>query len=266
MSSPPHGDETIQDPVLVGLVAESRADADTLGLLLHGSRAVDRHRADSDYDLIRIVSEPAFRARAERDALLERMTPSGQPKVETLYQTPARIEPYVSQPDWYTATYLSARILFDRTGEVGALLARMRAEAGRIANERTAAAYDDYLNSYVRSLKAARRGDDLGRRLHSAHAASSLVSTLFGLESEWPPYHDGLAAALPQLEARQGWPDGYLADALIRLVRDADPTFQQKLETRVETLMTARGVPHQWEGELDELRALRFEHGSVTHE
>jgi hypothetical protein len=74
------------------------------------------------------------------------------------------------------------------------------------------------------------------------------------VESTWPPFHDGLAAALPALERAQAWPAGYLEDALRRLVRDADPAFQRELETRVEALMTARGVPHEWGGELEALR------------
>ena len=83
----------------------------------------------------------------------------------------------------------------------------------------------------------------------------SLIRVLFGVESTWPPFHDGLAVALPSLEEAQGWAAGYLEDdALRRLVRDADPVFQRELETRVEALMTARGVLHEWGNELDALR------------
>jgi hypothetical protein len=65
--------------------------------------------------------------------------------------------------------------------------------------------YDSYLNSFVRSLKAWRRGDDLGGRLHAAESALYLVKTLFGLEHRWPPYHDVLFAELTALEGAQGW-------------------------------------------------------------
>jgi len=37
------------------ILAEVDADPASLGLILHGSRALDRARPDSDYDLIRIV-------------------------------------------------------------------------------------------------------------------------------------------------------------------------------------------------------------------
>ena len=112
----------------------------------------------------------------------------------------------------------------------------------------------------MRSIKAARRGDELGRRLHAAASADALIRTLFGLKSMWPPYHDGLSDHVPQLETALGWPLGYLSDALLRLVRDGDPTFQQELEERVERLMTDNGIAHEWStDELEPLKSLRFD-------
>jgi predicted nucleotidyltransferase len=161
------------DPFLAALIAAVSDDPETVGLLLHGSRAVGHQRPDSDYDLIRIVTAEAYDARRARSALVEKLTPDGQHRADVLYQTPSRIESYVFEPGLYTASYLSARILFDRTGEIGTLLARLAAEAGKISRDRLAAGYDDYLNSFVRSIKAARRGDELGRRLHAAESATA---------------------------------------------------------------------------------------------
>jgi len=248
-----------EDAFLAGLIAEVREDPETLGLLLHGSRALDAHRADSDYDLIRIVTDEAYSARRKRDALHVKSAPDGRTRADMLYQTPSRIEAYVTDPGWYTATYISARILFDRTGAIAVLMTRLAAEAGKVASERTAAAYDEYLNGFVRSIKAARRGDDLGRHLHAAESALGLIRALFGLESAWPPYHDRLSADLTRIERSQGWPPGYLGVALLRLAHDADPTFQQELQGRVEVLMTARRIPHDWGTDLEPLKALRFE-------
>ena len=248
------------DPFLADLIETVRDDPQSLGLLLHGSRALGQNRADSDYDLIRIVTAEAYEARRAAGALVEKYAPDGIHKADVLYQTPSRIGAYVMEPGWYTPTYLSARILFDRTGEIRVLLARLAAESGRIARERLAANYDDYLNCFVRSIKAARRDDGLGRRLHAAASADALMRTLFGLQSKWPPYHDGLSAHLPQLETALGWPPGYLSDALLRLVRDGDPAFQQQLEERVELLMTESGIAHEWAvDELEPLKTLRFD-------
>ena len=248
-----------EDPVLSRYVAEAKRDADTLGVVLHGSRASGRARNDSDYDLIRVVTQEAYDARRERGELHEKSSLDGGPIADVLYQTASRIETYVTNPGWYTATYLGAHVAFDRNGDIGAMLARMRTEANRVAHENTATAYDAYLNSFVRSMKSARRGDALGRRLHAAESALALIRTLFGLESTWPPYHDNLDPALPRIERAQGWPAGFLATALGRLCGDADAPFQQDLEDRVERLMTSRGVAHEWGNDLEPLKALAFD-------
>jgi len=67
-------DPVPDDPFLAELIETVRDDPETIGLLLHGSRSVGRHRADSDYDLIRIVTADAYEARRvaleeDRDAL-----------------------------------------------------------------------------------------------------------------------------------------------------------------------------------------------------
>jgi hypothetical protein len=247
------------DPYLAERIAAIERDPETVGLLLHGSRAGGEPRADSDYDLIQVVTQEAYDARWERSALLERIRGDGAPTADILYQTLSGIARYVEEPGWFTATYLSARILFDRTGELTAIVDRLRSEAGRIARANTPEAYDAYLNSFVRSMKAARHGDDLGRRLHAAESAIALVRALFGLESRWPPYLDHLTDALPPIEQAQGWPSGFLTTALTRLVSDGDPTFQQQLEQRVESLMDSRGIHHEWGNDLEPLKALRFD-------
>ncbi len=46
---------------------------------------------------------------------------------------------------------------------------------------------------------------------------------------------------------------------------DADASFQQELEDRVERLMSSRGVAHEWGDDLKPLKALRFDiEGSVV--
>ena len=254
--SAPHEDPV--DSVLAAYVAAVKEGPDTVGVLLHGSRASARHREDSDYDLIRVVTEEAYNAR-DPGQLHERVRLEDGSIADVLYQPLSRIETYVTNLGWYTATYLGARVIFDRNGGIGTMLARMRLEADRVAGESTATAYDGYLNSFVRSIKSARRGDELGQRLHAADSALALIRTLFGLESRWPPYHDDLAEALPAIEQAQGWPAGDLSMALSRLAGDGDPSFQQQLEDRVERLMTSRGIEHEWGDDLEPLKALRFE-------
>ena len=52
--------------VLADVAAEVNADAFSMGLVLHGSRATGVERPDSDYDLIRVVTDEADAADQER--------------------------------------------------------------------------------------------------------------------------------------------------------------------------------------------------------
>jgi hypothetical protein len=92
--------------------------------------------------------------------------------------------------------------------------------------------------------------------MQAAHSCLVLVRLLFALERRWPPYHDQLRASLRELEAVQGWEDGFLEAALARLLESGDPTFQQQLEARVESLLSSRGIEHEW-GPMDGLEPLK---------
>ena len=74
------------------------------------------------------------------------------------------------------------------------------------------------------------------------------------------PFHDQLTEPLRELERLQGWEEGFLADAFVRVLATGDPTFQQELELRVEALLDARGIAHQWgpEDGLDAVKEHRF--------
>jgi hypothetical protein len=154
---------------------------------------------------------------------------------------------------------VTGRVVVD-SGPLAALVERILRRAGEHANASVDDHYDAYLNCFVRSLKAWRRGDELGGRMQASESALHLVRTLFAVESRWHPYHDQLAGPLRELEFAQGWGEGELGDALLRIVRDADPTYQQELEVRVEAFMESRGIAHQWgpEDDLQPLKEHRF--------
>ena len=145
-------------------VDEARANTPTLGLIVHGSRAVGVAREDSDYDVIRVVTEGEYARRKEADALLERRRPAGSPYVDVLYQSPGGLEWHAANPGPWTATYTSARVVFDKTGQVADLVRAIVETAGQRAYDAVPESYDSYLNSFVRSMKSWRRGDELGGR------------------------------------------------------------------------------------------------------
>lgn len=237
------------------LVAEVDADPGSIGLILHGSRAAGVHGRDSDYDLVRVVTDASLEARNE---LRERRP--GPPPVDLVYSSPARLRARAETTDGYTPMFVTAEVVADTEGQVAALVEAIVANAGARAWNDLDELYDGYLNCFFRSLKAWRRGDELGGRLQAADSCLYLLRLLFAAERQQAPFHDQLAAPLRELERVQGWEEGCLADALARVLATGDPTLQQELELRVEALFDARGIAHQWgpEDGLDEVKEHRF--------
>lgn len=245
--------------VLDEIAAEVAADPDSIGLILHGSRAAGVHGPDSDYDLVRVVTDASYASRRERGELREKR--SGSPGADVVYASPERLRLHADAPDGYTGMYVTAQVVVDDNGEVAELVSAISEGAGRLARADLDELYDAYLNCFVRSLKAWRRGDELGGRMQAAESCLYLVRLLFALEQRWPAYHDQLRGPLGELERAQGWEQGFLAAALTRVLDDGDPSFQQELELRVEALMESRGIAHQWgpEDDLEPVKEHRFQ-------
>ncbi|MEO5574669.1 MAG: nucleotidyltransferase domain-containing protein [Gaiellaceae bacterium] len=240
--------------VLDELVGEIVADPDSVGLILHGSRAAGVHGPDSDYDLVRVVTDETHAARSRQGMLRDKRP--GPPRADVVLASPERLRLRAESTDGYTPMFVTAQVVADTDGEVAALVEAIVANAGARAHADLDELYDGYLNSFVRSLKAWRRGNELGGRMQAAHSCLCLVRLLFAAERQLAPYHDQLSAPLQELERTQGWEPGFLERALIRVLATGDPTFQQVLELRVEALLESRGIAHQW-GPDDDLQPLK---------
>jgi len=245
--------------VLDEIVHEVAADPDSIGLILHGSRAAGAHGPDSDFDLIRVVTDESHAARRDREELRERRP--GPPKADISFASPEGLRVRADVTDGYTPMFVNAKVIADTGGEVAALVDAIVANAGARAWNDLDDLYDDYLNCFFRSLKAWRRGDELGGRMQAAHSCLCLVRLLFAAEHQLPPYLDQLRGPLGTLEQAQGWEEGFLPETLTHVVATGDPTLQQALELRVEALFDSRGIGHQWgpEDGLDFVKEHRFE-------
>ena len=123
--------------------------------------------------------------------------------------------------------------------------------AGRLTREELAELYDNYLNDFYRSLKAWRRGRELGARILSGRSLWWLGDLLMGLEGTRAPYTEYWAGRLGDLEP-----------LIVEVARTADPRKQQELQAAVEQIATAHGfrdVYDGWNGDIDRVMTFRFE-------
>lgn len=198
------------DEILASICREARADDNIAAVILHGSRSTGHERPDSDYDLFYVVREPVEMAKR----------PNVDRGVVTLDELRS------ASPTWWTDSLVDGVVLVDDTGgELVEMLARLGAAHDV---ERP---YDGYLNAFVRGVKAARRGDELGARLHAADSVRYLVEALAALDGKRPRFHDRLRGTLGEWEPR-----------LLEILRDPAVEAQLELRRDVEQLMEARGV------------------------
>lgn len=243
------------DPIIQALIAEAEADPDVIGLLLSGSRGAGVVHAESDYDVCFVVTDAALtRYGPEENWPIRGATANLPVKADIWHQSPDTLT-VVSQPDWELPGYAEAQVLFDKTGETATALAALIHITAEQARATAAAAYDDYLNGLYRSLKAWRRGNELGARLQAAESAYSLLRMLFALERRHRPYHDRLWLHLDTLSG-QGWQPDEVRTILLDLLTHGAPHRQQAIARRVVALMQERGFRHvydEWDGQIDQI-------------
>jgi predicted nucleotidyltransferase len=228
------------DPVIEALRAEGAADPDVIGILVTGSRANGAVTAESDYDVIFIVSDETM-ARYEREQREPKRGETIDPSIDTSdiqwHECPRTLRSY------NTFGVDLCRVIYDRTGEVTALSEELRLMPEEQAREKAATSYGAYLNSMFRSLKCWRRSDELGARLNATQSVEDLLDTLFALERLWRPFESRVYLHLNKLTG-QGWQEDELRRNLLDLLTTTDPRQQQDFARRVIALMAERGYGH----------------------
>lgn len=244
------------------MLREAAVDSRTLGVILSGSRGAGVEDEHSDYDVILVLTEEALAARKERREALHvrELDPddAGRKLVDRSFTSLGQLAELAAKPGWRTYAYSASQVLLDKTGEVKRALDAITAMPEEQARLDVRAWCDAYLNAFYRAMKAARRGNELGARLHAAASVTYLVQALFRLERRWPPYLDYLGPPLDTLEG-QGWQPGELNAVFLSILRTADIRAQCRLEERVEVLMRSRGygdVIDAWGGDLQRAAVL----------
>ena len=244
------------DPVVEALRAEGAADPDVIGILVTGSRAIGAVTAESDYDVIFVVSDETM----DRYAREHREPPRGHtldPAIDRAdiqwHECPRTLREY------NTFGVDVCRVVYDRTGELTALAEDLRRMPQEAARATVTQGYDDYLDGIFRSLKCWRRGNELGARLEAAQTGDALLRILFALERQWRPFGSRVYLHLDRL-AGQGWQPGELHASLLDLLTTGDARRHEASLRRVVVLMAERGygqIYDAWQAQIE--RALRWD-------
>lgn len=205
-------------------------DPNVAGVLLKGSQSMGAADEESDWDVVVVLleGEPS----QKKDGRLELITTT--------------LERVRNVSSWELAALAHSRVLLDKTGELAAAVEA----AGPLTHEALGELYDNYLNDFYRSLKAWRRGRELGARILSARSLWWLGDLLIGLEGKRAPYTEYWAGRLGELEP-----------LILEVARTADPRTQQKLQAAVEQIATEQGLRHvydAWDGDIDRVMGFRF--------
>lgn len=249
------------DTVIQALIAEASADPDVIGLVLTGSRAIGGVAPDSDYDVVFVVTDAALTRYQQTQTTPARAT-TIIPPISTndiWHEAPSTLH-LDKVVDWMLPAWAESQVLYDRTGETAAVIDALRRMPADRVSQVVRTWYDAYLNGLYRSLKAWRRGNELGARLEAAQTADYLITLLFALEGRWRPYSSRLGFHLDKL-AIQGWQPAELQHSLLDLITTGDPGRQQALARRVTALLRERSFGHvydDWDGQIEQALHWRF--------
>jgi hypothetical protein len=221
----------VVNELLRPILADAERDPNVAGVLLKGSHSMAAADEESDWDVVVVLrdGEPSQKKEGA---------------IELITTTLDRISAVVS---WELPALAHARVLLDKTGD----LAQAVEAACVVSREELGELYDNYLNDFYRSLKAWRRGRELGARILAARSLWWLGDLVIGLGGRRAPYTEYWGGRLGELEP-----------LMLEVARTCDPRAQQALQSAVEAVATAHGlrpVYDAWNGDIDRAMAFRFD-------
>jgi predicted nucleotidyltransferase len=178
------------------LVTTAKAHAGVVAVFVLGSRGRPDGMADaqSDYDVAVIASDD--------DALrtVDEMWPYRHGAlVEVMTATVAQLREhgeYGSRTEWARPQYARVNIVFDKTGEVTAILAEKalvpQAHRERVVRD----GLDGFINATYRALRYATVGAGIGARLDAAESLPWLLNAVFAIDGRVRPFNKYVATEL----------------------------------------------------------------------
>ena len=219
------------DDVVRPILDEAERDPNVVGVYVKGSHATGTADELSDWDVVVVIIEGE----------------SSVSRSEELDLVRATLAELRAASSWELPAIAYARVLLDKTGEVAALVESTRS----VERDELAELYDGYLNDFYRSLKAWRRGRELGARIKGGRSLWWLGQFLLGLEGVRAPYPHAWGGRLGDLEP-----------LILEVARSGHPRRQQELQAAVEQVATAHGfrdVYDAWDGDIERVMEFDFD-------
>jgi hypothetical protein len=241
------------DGAYAELRALARRDPNVIGLFLGGSRGKGLATPRSDYDVYLIVSKKVREYRRHFP-----FRHGDDPEVVVLSLAEFKRHAAIgSETEWNRYTFAHVTAELDKTGEIQQLLDEKGELPKEDARRMAADALDAYINSYYRSAKNFRDGDELAGRLDAAESVQYVLATLFPLHERVRPYNKYLRFELEQhpLPGEEWSPERLLP--LLDAVVAGDLAAQRRLFRKIESLARERGHGDVIDGWGDDVAWLR---------
>lgn len=239
------------------LLERVAADRDVVGLVLTGSRGRGPFVRDgSDWDVRLVVADDAPSGHVGR-------YPMEHGSDVEVFAMPLRdfmtAGDIGSDTEWDRYSYVHATLVVDKLGgRIAEILGAKQSHPPDVAGRIAAAALDDYINSWYRSLKNAALGLDLESHLDAAESIGPLLTTLFALHGRVRPFNKFLGWELREHPLPgPSWSADRLLPRLRAIIETGSVPEQAALFRDMEDLARARGhgeVVDSWEPDVDWIR------------
>lgn len=229
------------NPETMARLAEWQADDHVLGALLVGSKASGYADARSDDDLEVVLAAETYARLAPPACHEYRMVEDASPQLryDALFVSLAGLQQKAESPlDIDHWPYASARILFDRTGDVGERVRQAAAMPEPFQRVRILHAAVDLWVATNRAAKTTARGFPAAGRMTVVRGAKALTRILFALERRWVPPDHWLEAELPTLRDPHG-----AVPCLRAAIAEFDPDALAAGLERLEPALVPFGFP-----------------------
>ena len=237
------------------LTKQTKNDPDVLALIIQGSRGKGFHKPDSDHDVLLVVKDKAKKS-------CEKNYYKNWDNIDLGITSLSELKKSIKMgrdDDWDRYDYAHVKYIFCKSKRVKELVKKKGYLPKADQKSWINSSLDAYTNAFFRSVKAKKKGYDLGSHIEATASIPPLLNALFGLELRHAPFYGYLEKEL------EVYPLKNLPIPKLKLLEDikmilkGDIKTQQKLFGSVKKFFIQHGykkVFDDWEGRDEKIASL----------